>query len=590
MPCLGPADLQRVADTGILNVPGAAEHVAGCADCAAAIGAAVRVARTDDAPAEQLGRYQILGERGRGAFGRVFEAYDPALDRRVAVKMIAFTRAASADALAELLREAKAMAQIQHANVVPIFDAGRADDAVFITMPIVDGETLDAWAARERAAGTLDPDRVLASIGRKIAAGLTAIHAAGFVHRDLKPSNILVAGTDAFVADLGLARRTTRATTNTDAFAESALLSSMHTASFAGTPAYMAPECLAGEAATPASDQYALAATLVEVVTGHRPFEARTYWALHEAARTMPPRLDGVPKRYRAALSRALHPDPARRFSSITAFATAIVEARAPSRRTWRIAVLALVPALVVGAGWWWSARDKSIAAAPTAIDAAMSVDAAVVVVANDAPVVANDAPVVANDAPVVAVAPIDAAAIAHDMPRDAASPARSRDVPRDVPGDGAATARPRDIAGDAASTAHTRDATGDGAATARLRDAPRDVPGDAAAPPRVEPADPAPPARTCASAEGCRRTYLRCRDTATTRLSTFEEARKRGWADCAAANTACKANHRPACGDALTRCNVAVAADYERGSERVQQDEARCLDERNACLACREP
>src|SRR5688500_9988142 len=253
MPCLGPADIERIASEGLLTVPGAADHVAGCADCATTIGAAIRANRKTDAPAEQLGRYQILGERGRGAFGRVFEAYDPALDRRVAVKMIAFTRDAGPDALAELLREAKAMAQIQHANVVPIFDAGRADDAVFITMPIVDGETLDAWAARERRTG-IDADRVLASIGRKIAAGLAAIHAAGFVHRDIKPSNILVAGTNAFVADLGLARRTTRSTTNTDVFSGSELLSSMHTVSFAGTPAYMAPECLGGEAATPAAD------------------------------------------------------------------------------------------------------------------------------------------------------------------------------------------------------------------------------------------------------------------------------------------------------------------------------------------------
>lgn len=546
MRCLGPADLQRVADAGILNMPGAAEHVAGCPDCAAAIGAAVRAARTADAPADQLGRYQILGERGRGAFGRVFEAYDPALDRRVAVKMIAFTRAASADALAELLREAKAMAQIHHANVVPIFDAGRADDAVFITMPIVDGETLDVWAARERTAGTLDVDRVFASIGRQIAGGLAAIHAAGFVHRDIKPSNILVAGADAFVADLGLARRTTRATTNTGMFADSALLSSMHTVSFAGTPAYLAPECLGGEAATPASDQYALAATIVEVVTGHRPFEAHTYWALHEAARTKPARLDGVPKRYHAALSRALHPDPARRFSSVTAFATAITEARASSSSRWRIAVLAFVPTLVVGAGWWWSAHHKSSAAGPTAIDTGISIDAAVVVVANDA---------------AVAVALVDAAAVAHDMPGDAASTARPPAVPRVVPGDAASTG---------------------------VRELPRDVPGDAASTARVEPGDPAPPARTCASAEDCRRTYLRCNDTATARLSTFDEARKRGWADCSAANTGCKVNHGPACGDALTRCNAAVATDYERGGERAQQDEARCLDERNACLACR--
>jgi serine/threonine protein kinase len=275
----------------------------------------------------------------------VFEAYDPALDRRVAIKMIALPSGASSVALAELLREAKAMAQIQHPNVIPIFDAGRAEDGVFITMPLVDGETLEAWAARERAKdGGIDVERVIA-FGQEIAAGLSAIHAAGFVHRDVKASNLLVVGIHAWVADLGLARRTTRATTITDVFAGGELTSSMHTESFGGTPAYMAPECLAGGAATAAADQYALAATLIEAITGHRPFTARTYWALFEIARTRPPRLDGIPRRFHDALSRALLPDPALRFPSVDAFAAALVSARPPRARS-RAALFVVVPVL----------------------------------------------------------------------------------------------------------------------------------------------------------------------------------------------------------------------------------------------------
>jgi hypothetical protein len=311
--------------------------------------------------------------------------------------------------------------------------------------------------------------------------------------------------------------------------------------SFAGTPAYMAPECLGGEAATSAADQYALAATLVEVITGKRPFAARTYWALHEVARTKPPRLDGVPKRYHAALSRALHPDPVKRYASIVDFASALV--KAPPFRGGAVIAAAIVPALVVGAGWWWTTRDKPSTAASIERDAAIARDADVVALA-----------------PTVPIAPVVVDAAAGDVSIDAS-----------------------------VAVQHTREkrASSRGPTRESAREAD---PVDASVAP--EPARPivetAPPVRTCASAEECRTTWMRCKAVAAARMAPLDQVRKRGWAECSAANTACKTNNGVACSSELTRCNAAVAADYERGSERVQQEDERCLEARNECLACK--
>jgi serine/threonine protein kinase len=585
MACLGLPDLLRIAESGLAAVPGAADHVAGCAACAAALGAQVRANRAeDDAGAEQLGRYQLLGERGRGAFGRVFEAYDPALDRRVAVKMIAFTTRSSSVALTELLREAKAMAQIQHPNVIPIFDAGRTADGVFITMPIVDGETLDTWAQRRRArAGGIDADRVIAMFAAKAAAGLSAIHAAGFVHRDIKPSNVLVAGTDAWIADLGLARRTTRATSMTDVFGGGELTASMHTESFGGTPAYMAPECLAGGAATPAADQYALAVTLVEILTGQRPFAATTYSELLDAASTRPPRLEGIPRRYHAALSRALRPDPGERFPSVAAFATALAAARPRRGSRPRAAVLAIVPALVVAGGWLWSSRagEPALPAGSAVEPRLPSPDAASIMASPDA-------------------ASIPASPVASPTSRctDRCVASHQRAMAR-CPGD-EVSCRATGATAFAACTGALDAGTCDGLRSRYVQACVgHEVAIDAGCGERGRACSAAcrTSARQCeaagdepaASPEDCRTAWLRCREAAAARLAPLERARRGGWDDCAAANAACRAGATPdTCGDSLRRCNAAVAAEYERGKELVDREDQRCLTAQQACFARR--
>ena len=165
-------------------------------------------------------RYLIVGVLGAGAIGVVHAAYDPQLRRRVALKVL--RPSASAAGAPDLLREARAMAMLQHPNVIAVHDVGDAGGRLFVAMELVDGMTLRQWLARSRSPA--EAIAALVQAGR----GLAAAHAAGLVHRDFKPDNVLV-GHDGRVrvTDFGLAR-----------------LGDDRDARRAGTPAYMAPEQL----------------------------------------------------------------------------------------------------------------------------------------------------------------------------------------------------------------------------------------------------------------------------------------------------------------------------------------------------------
>ncbi|MDQ3300558.1 MAG: serine/threonine protein kinase, partial [Myxococcota bacterium] len=212
----------------------------------------------DQAP--RLGRLVILDRLGSGGMGTVYAAYDPRLDRRVAVKLL---HAAGSDANARMLREARALGKLAHPNVIAIHDADEQDGTVHVVMELVTGVPLRTWISTPRA--WRDVLRVM----REAGAGLAAAHRAGLVHRDIKPDNILVGDDRSRVVDFGLA----------DADAESELSDG------AGTPNYMAPEVLAGEAATIASDQFSFGVTLYEALHGERPHVGTTRAELLEAAR-----------------------------------------------------------------------------------------------------------------------------------------------------------------------------------------------------------------------------------------------------------------------------------------------------------------
>jgi serine/threonine protein kinase len=210
----------------------------------------------DHAP--RLGRLVILERIGAGAMGTVYAAYDPRLDRRVAVKVM---HASGADDNARVLREARALGKLAHPNVVAIFDADEVDGVVHVVMELATGVPLRAWIGEHRA--WRDVVRVL----REAGAGLAAAHRAGLVHRDVKPDNILISDDRARLLDFGLAG----AHDDTDDRP-------------GGTPSYMAPEVLAGEPATAASDQFSFAVTLYEALYGRRPHAGTTRDELRRAA------------------------------------------------------------------------------------------------------------------------------------------------------------------------------------------------------------------------------------------------------------------------------------------------------------------
>ncbi|MCB9756176.1 MAG: serine/threonine protein kinase [Myxococcales bacterium] len=209
-------------------------------------------------PLAQIARYRVETELGRGGMGVVYRAYDPDLDRAVALKLI---KAVFVDdeARARFLREAQAMARLQHPNVVAVHDVGLDDDSLFIAMDFVEGSTLDAWlrAAPRTVQQRLD---VLVAAGR----GLAAAHAAGLVHRDFKPANVLV-GTDGRprILDFGLVHGrghddVADAPTETSQPSTSSLLTDELTrvGSFMGTPAYMSPEQYFDAGVGDRSDQF----------------------------------------------------------------------------------------------------------------------------------------------------------------------------------------------------------------------------------------------------------------------------------------------------------------------------------------------
>jgi hypothetical protein len=313
---------------------------------------------------DRVGRYEICDVLGSGAMGVVYRARDPELDRALAIKLVR-TDGESRSRGARLMREAQAMARLRHPNVVPIFDVGPADEAVFVAMPLLEAGTLRSWLRAEPR--TLDEilDRFVAA-GR----GLAAAHAAGLIHRDFKPDNVLLGnGGEVQVADFGLARLADRAIatgsmsgsspgggpggSSTESVAPRPVT---QTGAVVGTPAYMAPEQLRGRASDERADQFSFCLAMWEAVFDERPFG--------KAARSADPlraRIDAIsagplpPRRVRPAwiaplLARGMALDPARRWPTMQALLDAIVAHRAPRRWPWRVAAAVGAIALAVGA------------------------------------------------------------------------------------------------------------------------------------------------------------------------------------------------------------------------------------------------
>jgi tetratricopeptide (TPR) repeat protein len=311
----------------------------------------------------KIGRFIIIERIGKGGLGVVYSAYDPQLDRRVAVKLIApsFRNDDEAAAMhARLHREARAMAKVSHPSVVTIFEVGDHEGGIFVAMELVEGMSLRAWWQQAGDDWARKRDLLVGA-----ARGLAAAHDKSIVHRDFKPSNVLVAGEVARVLDFGLARGSeveapTPMPTPHPSGGEGPGLSVITDAgTVLGTPAFMAPEQATGGAVDPRSDQFTFCLVAWEALFGHRPFggddlDARLA-AIGRGPPPVPTRLAGVPVWLVDALRKGMALQPERRHASMDALIHAMTR-DLRSRRRQRIALVAAAvgSAVVAGGLAWW--------------------------------------------------------------------------------------------------------------------------------------------------------------------------------------------------------------------------------------------
>lgn len=216
-----------------------------------------------------LSHYRIASALGAGGMGEVFRATDTKLGRDVALKVLPADMARDAERLARFQREARAVAALNHPNIVTIFSVEEADGIHFLTMELVEGKSLD----RLIPSGGLPADKII-EMAQSLSGALAAAHDKGIIHRDLKPANVMVTGDGRVkVLDFGLAKET-RETSHADATLTSA--SNTKAGVVMGTPAYMSPEQIAGRAVDQRTDIFSLGIVLYEMATGRRPFEGQS--------------------------------------------------------------------------------------------------------------------------------------------------------------------------------------------------------------------------------------------------------------------------------------------------------------------------
>ena len=265
--------------------------------------------------------YELLELLGRGGMGIVFRARERALDRDVALKVLALDPILAPEAWARFEREARLAARLDHPHIVPVYAVGQGSGIAYYTMRLVRGGNVEDLVADRRPVDVGPTLEIL----RAVAAALDYAHRNGVVHRDVKPANILLHDGHALVADFGIAK---------------ALESSEQTANLTGTgaigsPGYMAPEQWRGEALDGRADQYALGIVAFEMLTGRRPFESprvQDLFKLHQSAAVpdVTALRRGLGIDMQQALERALAKYPSERFPSATAFVDALA-ARRPS-------------------------------------------------------------------------------------------------------------------------------------------------------------------------------------------------------------------------------------------------------------------
>ncbi|MEM7156724.1 MAG: serine/threonine-protein kinase [Myxococcota bacterium] len=321
-------------------------------------------------PGMPLGRYTILTTIGAGGMGVVYAAYDPNLDRKVAIKVLG-SEDSDAAARARLVREGQALARLTHPNVVTVHEVGEVDGRVFLAMEYVRGSSLLEWLAERPDPATRRKDGI-ADLLLQAGAGLEAAHRAGLIHRDFKPGNVMV-GDDgrARVVDFGLARAAENEGIPFVTISNSEPRSPgsgelTATGKVVGSLKYMAPEQYAGERLDARCDQFSFCLVVHEALAGVYPFTGRTPFELREAMEERsiePPSAVDMPASLWKAVERGCAWKPARRFSSLEPIldelrAFAGIQ-RIRDRPIWRVAAVSLVVAGAVALGSRVAATDE---------------------------------------------------------------------------------------------------------------------------------------------------------------------------------------------------------------------------------------
>jgi Protein kinase domain/Carbohydrate binding domain/Putative zinc-finger len=368
--CLDPEESDRLArgDLSTGRRRQLERHIAACPPCRELVSTLIKLERdetgwrahaspgTATIPADpaielgsgsSLGRYRLIERLGEGSMGVVFSAHDAELDRKVGLKLLRadFSPLEQGQLRERIRREARAMAQMAHPNVVTVYDVGSWEDRIFIAMEMVEGQTLLQWLAHG-ARSWREVVAVFLSAGH----GLAAAHAAGLVHRDFKPANVLI-GDDGRVrvGDFGLAAFAAAAAPPIAGTAATLALSTVSRCtmrSVAGTPYYMSPEQLRGDAADARSDQFSFCVALYEAISGEHPFagqnNAENLAASMRGRAVTPARPRSIPRWLHRVLVRGLSMDPGQRHPSMPALIASLSRDAARRWRATRAAALAV--------------------------------------------------------------------------------------------------------------------------------------------------------------------------------------------------------------------------------------------------------
>jgi serine/threonine protein kinase len=320
MGCVSEDDLLEYVERRLPpeNLAETEAHLRGCDSCRRLL--AEVAPEANDAEKELAGRYEVIGPIAAGGMGIVYAARDAKLRRTVALKMLrpgGAGDATQAKMRERLLREARAMAQLSHPNVLPVYDVGELGGDIFVAMELVDGSSLRSWIGEKRRSWREILDVFLAS-----ARGLAAAHVAGIIHRDFKPDNVLV-GKDGRVrvTDFGLASAAAPVARAAPAAGEWEPVLSLTGTALAGSPAYMAPEQMRGEAVDARADVFSYCVALHEGLYGERPFAGDSLAELESAILRgelrKPRRTNGTPAWVFRTIVRGIDAAPDKRIESM---------------------------------------------------------------------------------------------------------------------------------------------------------------------------------------------------------------------------------------------------------------------------------